>query len=376
MGTRWRGIESVWAAVLVALAVLPGGLPGQDSTATGDTVPPADERPATGYGVYPLPVIFYTPETRVAGGAAALITHRSSEADRPTLASVTGIYTQNEQVITELALEGYPGGGDYHYAGYGAYQRYPDVAYALGNDSNPDDTEDYTRVGFELALDLDRRVAPGVYVGGGLRIADDDLVDLEGGGPLSDGRLPGADGGTVWGTALRVIRDTRDEVISPATGVLASVSVRGHPDGLGSDYGFLRYTLDGRRYLRAGPGVVALRTTMSGVSGDAPFRFLPTLGGQNLLRGYFDGRFRDRFLAAVQAEYRLRVWWRLGVAFFAAAGHVARDPRGMRLDGFHPSGGLGLRFLLDPDQGVNIRIDYGVGEGGASGVYITATEAF
>lgn len=376
MGNRWRRIGSLWIAVLIALAGLPGGLRGQDGTAAGDTTPAADERPATGYGIFPLPVIFYTPETRVAVGAAALITHRSTAADRPTLASVTVIYTQNEQVVTELALEGYPAGGDYHYTGYGAYRRYPDVAYPLGNDSDPDDTEDYTRVGFELALDLDRRVASGVYVGGGLRIADDDLVDLEGGGPLSDGRLPGAEGGTVWGAALRVIRDTRDEVISPTAGVLASVSVRGHPDGLGSNYGFLRYTLDGRRYLRAGPGVIALRTTMSGVSGDPPFRFLPALGGQNLLRGYFDGRFRDRFLAAVQAEYRLRVWWRFGVAFFTAAGQVAPDPGGLRLDGFHPSGGLGLRFLLDPAQSVNIRIDWGVGERGASGVYITATEAF
>ena len=376
MQSRWRGFRSLGTAVLVALGALPGGLLCQDGTAARDTMPPADERPETGYGVFPLPVIFYTPETRLGGGAAALITHRSSGAGRPTLVSATAIYTQNRQVITALGLEGYPRGGDYHYAANGGYQRYPDVAYPLGNDSDPDDTEDYTRRGFQLTLDLDRRVAPGVYVGGGLRIADDELVDLEGGGPLSDGRLPGADGGTVWGAALRVIRDTRDEVISPGAGVLASASLRGHPDGLGSDYGFLRYTLDARRYLRAGAGTIAVRATASGASGDAPFRLLPSLGGQNLLRGYYDGRFRDRFMAAVQAEYRLRVWWRFGTVFFAAAGQVAPDPRGIRVDGFHPSGGLGLRFLLDPAQGVNIRIDYGVGEGGASGVYITATEAF
>lgn len=370
-------VTRVAVGAVVAWLAGPAALSAQGAGA-GTTTEPADSvaDAGPGYGIYPLPVIFYTPETRLAGGVAALITHQGSVDDRPTMASTTALYTQNDQVMVEVALEGYPAGGDYHYAGYGSYRRFPDVAYPLGNRSDPDDTEDYTRIGFGLTLDLDHRVAPNVYVGAGLRVADDELVDLEGGGPLSTGRLPGANGGFVWGVGARMILDTRDEVINPGAGLLVSTSVRGHPDGLGSDYGFLRYTVDGRRYMPAGPGVVALRATASGTAGEAPFRFLPALGGQNLLRGYFDGRFRDRFLGAIQAEYRLPVWWRFGVAVFTAVGQVAPDPAAVRLDGFHPSGGLGLRFLLDPEQGVNIRIDYGMGEGGVSGVYITATEAF
>lgn len=326
--------------------------------------------------VFPLPVVFYTPETRFAGGASALITHRQPGAERSTAASITAIYTQNRQAIGEFSVEGYPGGGAYHYGGYGAHQRFPDVAYALGNRSDPDDREEYTHVGTSLIVDLDRRVAPGVYVGGGLRVSRDELTDLAGGGPISSGALPGAAGGTTWGAGARVTVDTRDHVFIPSGGALVTLDVRAHPEALGGDYAFARYSLDGRRYLLLGSAVLGFQALLSGTAGEAPFRSLPALGGQNLLRGYYGGRFRDRNMAVLQSEYRLPVHKRFGLVAFAGTGQVSSELSAMRLDGFHAAGGLGFRFLLDPREGVNLRIDYGLGEGGASGLYITVTEAF
>jgi len=81
-------------------------------------------------------------------------------------------------------------------------------------------------------------------------------------------------------------------------------------------------------------------------------------------------------LIALQAEYRfVPVFWRLGLAVFAGLGDVAATPGRFDAGQFKYSYGLGLRFVIDPKQRINLRLDYGLGKE-TSGVYFTATEAF
>jgi outer membrane translocation and assembly module TamA len=104
---------------------------------------------------------------------------------------------------------------------------------------------------------------------------------------------------------------------------------------------------------------------------------VPQLGGDQLLRGYYGGRFRDQDLLALQAEYRMPVWWRLGAVGFVAAGQVAPKLDDLGLDRFKPAAGLGLRFLLSPEEGLNIRADYGWGfDVESSGFYLSIGEIF
>jgi outer membrane protein assembly factor BamA len=145
---------------------------------------------------------------------------------------------------------------------------------------------------------------------------------------------------------------------------------------LGADFEFNQTTLDLRRYLPIGESrVVALRALGIASGGTVPFQLMPQLGGDQLLRGYFGGRFRERQLLAAQAEFRSRVWKRLGLVAFAAAGQVARDLDGLGIDRFRYSGGLGLRFLLISQEGMNLRADFGFGED-QSAFYIGFGEVF
>jgi hypothetical protein len=50
------------------------------------------------------------------------------------------------------------------------------------------------------------------------------------------------------------------------------------------------------------------------------------------MRGYYEGRFRERQLYAVQAEYRAHLFWRVGAVGFASLGGVARDIDGTTFD--------------------------------------------
>jgi hypothetical protein len=120
---------------------------------------------------------------------------------------------------------------------------------------------------------------------------------------------------------------------------------------------------------------VALQALAVASSGQPPFDQYPQLGGESLLRGYFQGRYRDRSLLAFQGEYRLPLFWKFGLAGFAGIGQVAPDFGGFGLDRFWVAGGAGLRFLLAKREGLNIRMDFAFGEG-SSGFYLSFGEAF
>jgi outer membrane protein assembly factor BamA len=74
-----------------------------------------------------------------------------------------------------------------------------------------------------------------------------------------------------------------------------------------------------------------------------PFYMLPTLGGQNTLRGYPDFRFHDRDLLALSAESRWAVTTHVDGAVFLDAGTVAPRVGDFRLSPLKTSYGVGVR---------------------------------
>jgi len=94
------------------------------------------------------------------------------------------------------------------------------------------------------------------------------------------------------------------------------------------------------------------------------------------MRGYYLGRYRDKNMITLQAEYRwVPVFWRVGLAAFAGIGDVAATLGDFDLGRFKYTYGLGLRFVIDPKQRLHLRVDFGFGKE-TSGVYFTAAEAF
>ena len=111
------------------------------------------------------------------------------------------------------------------------------------------------------------------------------------------------------------------------------------------------------------------------MTGDPPFYRLPNIGGISVLRGLYDGRFRDKTMAAVQAEYRFPIWKIVGGAVFAGVGEVAERPADLSLADLKLAGGLGLRVTLDPKERINLRIDLGFSHYGIFPI-VVITEAF
>ncbi len=92
--------------------------------------------------------------------------------------------------------------------------------------------------------------------------------------------------------------------------------------------------------------VLRARATLSRPTpgADVPFYLMPTLGGQDSLRGFADYRFRDRQAAFVSVEYRYPVVRMLDAALFADAGTVAPTLAAFQHAPIARSYGFGLRF--------------------------------
>jgi hypothetical protein len=107
----------------------------------------------------------------------------------------------------------------------------------------------------------------------------------------------------------------------------------------------------------------------------APFYEVPALGGQRIMRGYYEGRYRDQLFLAGQTEIRFPIKGRFGAVGFAGLGDVSPDFEAFVLRDVKTTFGGGLRFAFNKEERVNLRADVGFGRS-TSGVYFGLEEAF
>ena len=146
---------------------------------------------------------------------------------------------------------------------------------------------------------------------------------------------------------------------------------------LSNDFNFFRFSIDATTYLSKKPGGVwALNGWLVANSGDVPFQQLAFIGGPKKMRGYFEGRFRDKNLWTLQAEYRMKIRRRFGAVVFAAAGAVGPELHRLFSQQPHATFGAGLRFMLSTKDKINLRLDLAGNDMGAFFPYLTVKEAF
>jgi hypothetical protein len=372
---------------LAAQSAAPADVPRPASVATVVTDPAvaaADEGARAGQGararrqLFPLPVISYAPETKLVGGLALIGVQRRAggdSTDRPTTMAASAVYTQRSQVSADLGVEHWTAGNRWVVAAAAQFARYPYEWYGIGNDT-PDSAENYTSRTSGGGVDVRRRFGRALYVGANYEFQRVEMLEVETGGLLDGDEVIGAGGGNVSMLGLSTSWDTRDNVYWASRGSFVQLGAGQSDQTLGSDFAFHRVTLDARKYVPVGrTRVLALQGVAVAVGGDVPFDQLAQLGGQNVMRGYLQGRYRDKSAVAAQAEFRTPVWRRLGAAVFAGAGDVAPGLSDLSLSDLKPSGGFGLRYALSKDEKMNIRLDFGGGRG-SSGTYLTLGEAF
>lgn len=359
------------AALALLLALGSGPLRGQ-----GDTAKAAAPRG----GFLVSPVAYYSPETRLAFGVVGIHYFRLG---RPAPASRLSHYrfnfirTQNKQTIAEIDYELYLKNDNFLLDGQVKYSLYPDRFYGIGNRNPETNRESYSSRNWRLQMNMQRRWGSSLFAGLHLDYYSLQVIDVAKGGLLAAGDIAGSRGGTLSALGLFAKWDSRDNTFSASSGAYCALFFNFFsPIVLAGDFAFTQMILDARKYVSLGPAqVLAVQGVFKAVWGDCPFQALPMFGGMNLLRGFYEGRYRDRNMLAVQAEYRRPLWGRFGFCAFAGAAQVQDKIPRLALGEFHVAGGAGLRYKFNRRENLSVRLDIGFA-GPSPAFYLTFAEAF
>jgi outer membrane protein assembly factor BamA len=280
-----------------------------------------------------------------------------------------------EDSIADIAGDVYLRNGTL-FAGRVRLVHFPDEFYGIGPTTPDSAKEPYTRrwvaglFAAELPI-LPRRLRAGLR----LDVRTEEISDLEEGGQLASGTVEGADGFSAVGLGGSVTWDTRDRPLFPRSGSFLQAWYLHYPESIGHHREFSAANVEGRIFLPLGAErVLGAAAFVEQDFGDPPFTMLPKLGSTRFLRGWREGRYRDRLAWAAQSELRVPIWKRITGVAFGAVGDVAADLGALRADTIKVAGGLGLRYRLTP-EGANIRLDVAVSKAGPE-VYLLVLDAF
>ncbi len=318
---------------------------------------------------------FYSNDTKVGLGLVASGLYRMDRRD--TLLQPSNVSLFSSVAISGFYMVGLRGANifpkDRYRLNYLLYTfSFPSYFWGIGYDRNVDNANasKYTRKQNQAKVDFQIRVARNLYLG---PVVSFDYVDgLRFRKPeLLEGQRPSA---LSLGVGLVVNYDSRDVMTNAYRGWYVRLEQYAHPGWLGNRdvYGSTDLIADYYQQLWKG-AVLAFDLHSQHNYGTVSWAMLAKMGGSYRMRGYYEGRYRDRNLTEVQVELRQHIYNRHGIALWVGAGNVYHDFRSFRWDHTLPNYGIGYRWEFK--KRVNVRLDYGFGRG-QNGFIFQINEAF
>lgn len=328
-----------------------------------------------------FPVIASSVETGFAFGGAGSLTFQANKNDTITRTSnlqMLALYSTKKQFVSAINGTQYFNKEKYILMEQLSYSSFPDKFWGLGKNSVDAAEEPYQFQQFYLYLHLLRKVAPHLFVGSIYEYQNVWNIKYIPGGLFDQENIAGRYGYKVSGLGASITYDTRNNAFAPDKGVYAQFYFNHFNKIFGSDFNFTNYVLDARKFFSLTKNqILAFQLySFNGSGNEIPIRSLAALGGASRMRGYYEGRFRDYQLLVLQSEYRLKLSKRFGMVAFGALGNVSSEFKYMGAEKLKYSYGAGLRFALNKTEKLNIRVDYGLGEGINKGFYLQIGEAF
>ncbi len=386
-----------------------GSVPPPQNKVMGFVVPVFSGNPAVGLAL------------GVAGTAAVVLGPR--EETTASSATASAMWTTKHQFLGSVKSVVLTARNEWELLGDLRFYQYSEPTYGLGTAATPV-SGGFVLNGIDTAalpggqpLDFGyvkvhqtafRRVVGSWYGGVGYHLdlhkdIQDELLDLAAPQPVvtshyAYSKVEGFDPTRycLSGVSLNALYESRDHTLEPHRGTYLHLAYRIHPTWLGSSQSSTKLYAEFRTYvsLTARPRhLLAVWLLAEAVaSGAVPYLDLPALGYDTRGRsgrGYAAGRFRGTALVYGEVEYRFpltRNGILGGVAFLNGTtasrprvelpGLGVSDPGVALFQAVKPGAGLGLRITADRRARMNLALDWGMGAGGLSGVYLALGEAF
>ena len=177
------------------------------------------------------------------------------------------------------------------------------------------------------------------------------------------------------GAGVSLVYDNRDNLTNPHRGIYLNLKQMFRPRFMGNDYAFSTTKLRFDSYQQLGEGTVLAEDFGANFNfGNPSWGMMANLGGTSSMRGYYEGRYRDKHSLEATVELRQHVWKRNGIVVWAGAGTVFPKFSELRSNRILPNVGVGYRWEFK--KNVNVRLDYGFGKSGQSGFLFNINEAF
>lgn len=177
------------------------------------------------------------------------------------------------------------------------------------------------------------------------------------------------------GAGVSLVYDNRDNLTNPHRGIYLNINQMFRPGFMGNDYAFSTTAFRFDAYQRLGKGTVLAEDIGANLNfGNPSWGMMAELGGTHSMRGYYEGRYRDKHSLEATVELRQHVWKRNGIVVWVGAGTIFPKFSALRSKQILPNAGVGYRWEFK--KNVNVRLDYGFGKSGQSGFLFNINEAF
>ena len=375
--------------VTVFLLLFCGGISGQglDKLLNFLTAHPnkkAVERDSTLYPAKAIftPVVSFAPETSLSFGVGIKGLFKmkgSGDETRTSNIPLTAQYTIENKYLFFSGFEVFTPQEKYVLTGNVRIQSFPSLYFGLGEDTPKTNEEEFAFSQILIEpLFLKNLFKKYLFFGGGIRYNRISRVEFEPDGLLVNTNVPGNLGSTSAGLQLAMIYDSRDNILNAYKGTFISLTHGFYGEFLGGTQKFQLTKLDLRHFIQplgTPNSILGVHFISEFSSSDAPLLEFGRLGGHEIMRGYFEGRYTDRHIIATQVEWRQKLSYRWGVVAFAGLGKVAPEISEFANTSLRASYGAGVRFLVDEHENLNLRFDLGVGNEKLS-YYFKIAEAF
>ena len=331
-----------------------------------------------------LPVLGYAQETGLEFGATGIYNFYTDRSDTSIFtSSVNSVvsFTTEKQVNLKLESDVWTTGNAYHYIAAIRYKKYPFNFYGLGDQTLAADKQVITQNFFQINLEAEKKLLPRYYAGLNLLYENFDYLQDDG-TSFTSPSLTGAAGGRYLAFGVSQSYDSRNSNTETNKGLYGRIKYAYAPDFWKEEnFTGSLLSIDLRGFVplreRLTLGVQGILETV--LSKSTPFYLTPQLGNDEMMRGYYQGRYRDENYLAMQSELRYRLHPRIGLAAFFGAGTVYRNS--VDLSKLKLAGGGGFRYFFDLEHHSSIRFDYAIGEKKAGesrqgGFYLALGQAF
>ncbi|WP_053058338.1 polymerase [Pedobacter sp. BMA] len=334
----------------------------------------------------PIPSFGYAQETGFQFGVGAIFgfyVDRKDTLNRPSSITLNLNYSTKKAYNMSTILDVWGKENNLHYIGELRFKRMPFNFYGVGNSTREANKDKLIQQQFKVLLQAEKQLLPKTYSGVSLGFENYEYNDLQPDGIFNLNPYYKNRNGSVLYIGVSQAYDSRNNNNYTTKGFFIRGTYQYAPD-IFSEGSFTgsQIKFDLRNFWKLSNkfsfGVQGLYNIITGKN--TPVYLLQQMGNDEMMRGYYNGRFRDKNLLVAQGELRYRYNTRFGATLFGGTGTVWGNDQ-FNARGFKPNYGAGLRYFFDPEKGISIRLDYGVGEKRSneqrqSGFYISIAEAF